>query len=126
MKPPRRRPALYQRGSLVRDAEAARPRAAPKESWPIPAWVPAGSRRGVLPYSSGNNAQAIALASRLLGAAATIVMPADAPAAKRRAPEGYGARVVTYDPATERREEVADRLAREGNPMLIPPFDHPD
>src|SRR5258706_2772722 len=87
---------------------------------------PAERGRGVLTYSSGNHAQAIALASRLLGAAATIVMPADAPAAKRRATEGYGARVVTYDPATERREEVADRLAREGNPMLLPPCDHPD
>ena len=88
--------------------------------------TPAERERGILTYSSGNHAQAIALASRLLGAAATIVMPADAPAAKRRATEGYGARVVTYDPATERREEVADRLAKEGNPVLIPPFDHPD
>ena len=78
-------------------------------------------RRGVLTYSSGNHAQAIALASRLLGAQATIVMPIDAPAAKRLATEGYGARVVAYDPATEKREEVAARL-----PVLIPPFDHPD
>ena len=87
---------------------------------------PAERERGVLTYSSGNHAQAIALASRLLGARATIVMPRDAPAAKRRATEGYGARVVAYDPATERREEVADRLAREGSPVLIPPFDHSD
>jgi len=83
-------------------------------------------RRGVLTYSSGNHAQAIALASRLLGARATIVMPKDAPAAKRRATEGYGARVVAYDPATERREDVAARLASEGDPVLIPPFDHAD
>src|SRR5260370_19073550 len=87
---------------------------------------PAERHRGVLTYSSGNHAQAIALASRLLGTRATIVMPRDAPAAKRRATEGYGARVVAYDPATERREEVADRLAREARPVLIPPFDHPD
>jgi threo-3-hydroxy-L-aspartate ammonia-lyase len=82
--------------------------------------------RGVLAYSSGNHAQAIALASRLVGARATIVMPQDAPAAKRRATEGYGARVVSYDPQTERREDVALRLQDEGNLVLIPPFDHPD
>src|SRR5437867_9726277 len=87
---------------------------------------PAERQRGVLTYSSGNHAQAIALASRLLGARATIVMPGDAPAAKRQATEGYGARVVAYDPATERREEVADRLSKDGDPVLIPPFDHPD
>jgi threonine dehydratase len=83
-------------------------------------------RRGILAYSSGNHAQAIALASRLLGATATIVMPDDAPAAKRRATEGYGARVVPYDPRREDREEVARRLQAEGDPVLIPPFDHPD
>jgi threo-3-hydroxy-L-aspartate ammonia-lyase len=82
-------------------------------------------RRGVLTYSSGNHAQAIALASRLLGASATIVMPRDAPLAKRRATEGYGARVVDYDRATENREDVARRLQAEGDPVLIPPFDHP-
>ena len=82
--------------------------------------------RGVLAYSSGNHAQAIALASRLLGTAATIVMPADAPSAKRRATEGYGARVVAYDPQREKREDVARRLQAEGNPVLIPPFDHRD
>ena len=83
-------------------------------------------RRGVLTYSSGNHAQAVALAGRLLGAAATVVMPADAPAAKRQATEGYGARVVAYDPAREDREEVARRLQAEGDPVLVPPFDHPD
>jgi threonine dehydratase len=82
--------------------------------------------RGVLAYSSGNHAQAIALASRLLGAAATIVMPSDAPPAKRRATEGYGARVVAYDREREDREDVARRLQAEGDPVLIPPFDHPD
>jgi threonine dehydratase len=82
--------------------------------------------RGILTYSSGNHAQAVALASRLLGAKATVVMPADAPAAKRKATEGYGARIVAYDPAREDREEVARRLQADGNPVLIPPFDHPD
>jgi len=82
--------------------------------------------RGVLTYSSGNHAQATALACRLLGARATIVMPANAPAAKRRATEGYGARIVAYDPAREKREEVAERLRRDGDPVLIPPYDHAD
>ena len=86
----------------------------------------ADRRRGILAYSSGNHAQAIALASRLLGASATIVMPDDAPPPKRRATEAYGARVVPYDPRTEDREEVARRLQAEGDPVLIPPFDHPD
>jgi threonine dehydratase len=83
-------------------------------------------RRGVLAYSSGNHAQAIALASRLLGASATIVMPGNAPAAKRRATEGYGARVVAYDPRSEEREEIARRIQTEGDLVLIPPFDHAD
>jgi threonine dehydratase len=81
-------------------------------------------KRGVLTYSSGNHAQAVALACRLLGAEATIVMPVDAPEAKRVATLGYGARVVGYDPATQDREEVARRLESEAS--LIPPFDHPD
>jgi threo-3-hydroxy-L-aspartate ammonia-lyase len=82
-------------------------------------------RRGVLAYSSGNHGQAVALVARLLGTAATIVMPNDAPKVKRRAVEGYGARVVSYDPANQDRGEVAESLRREGNPALIPPFDHP-
>jgi len=88
--------------------------------------TPGERARGILTYSSGNHAQAIALASRLLGASATIVMPVDAPAAKRRATEGYGARVVTYDPAREKREQVAEELRRRGDPVLVPPYDHPD
>jgi threonine dehydratase len=83
-------------------------------------------RAGVVAYSSGNHAQAIALASRLLGARATVVMPQDAPAAKRQATEGYGARVVVYDPATQNREDVARSLLGEGGGTLIPPFDHAD
>jgi threonine dehydratase len=87
---------------------------------------PGERARGVLTYSSGNHAQAIALASRLLGSKATIVMPENAPAAKRRATEGYGARIVDYDPAKAKREEVAEGLRRNGNPVLIPPYDHAD
>jgi len=88
--------------------------------------APAERGRGILTYSSGNHAQAIALASRLLGASATIVMPENAPAAKRRATEGYGARIVAYDPAKEKREEIAEALRREGDPVLVPPYDHAD
>lgn len=83
-------------------------------------------RRGVLAFSSGNHAQAVALACRLLETQATIVMPVDAPAAKRAATLGYGARVVSYDPATQDREEVARQLQREGGATLVPPFDAPD
>lgn len=83
-------------------------------------------RRGILAYSSGNHAQAVALASRLLGTSATIVMPENAPAAKRRATEGYGARIVGYDPARETREEIARRLQAESGAVVIPPYDHPD
>jgi len=82
--------------------------------------------RGVLAFSSGNHAQAIALASRMLGARATIVMPKDAPAAKLRATEGYGAQIVAYDPSSEKREEVAERVRQASNPVLIPPYDHAD
>src|SRR5438876_5593903 len=81
--------------------------------------------RGVLTYSSGNHAQAVALVCRLLGASATIVMPEDAPEVKRRATEGYGARIVLYDPAKRTREDLAGELQGEGGPVLIPPFDHP-
>jgi len=81
--------------------------------------------RGVLAYSSGNHAQAVALACRLLGIQATIVMPANPSKVKRAATEGYGARVVAYDPMTESREAVARRIQEEGNPTLVPPFDHP-
>jgi threonine dehydratase len=82
-------------------------------------------RAGVLTYSSGNHAQAIALASRLVGTKATIVMPDDAPAAKRRATEGYGARVVAYDRLTADREAVARDLQKDAPMTLIPPYDHP-
>lgn len=87
---------------------------------------PAERRRGVVAYSSGNHAQAVALAARLLGVPATIVMPTDAPASKRAATEGYGARVVTYDRATESREEVAAQVAARLRPAaIVPPYDDP-
>jgi len=81
--------------------------------------------RGVLAYSSGNHAQAVALACKLLGLSATIVMPKGAAKVKRQATEGYGARIVEYDPATERREDIARDVQKAGAPTLIPPFDHP-
>jgi threo-3-hydroxy-L-aspartate ammonia-lyase len=87
---------------------------------------PEERRRGVVAFSSGNHAQAVALAGRLLGIPATIVMPADAPAVKVAATRGYGAEVVLYDRARgESREEVADRIARDKGAAVVPPFDHP-
>ena len=79
--------------------------------------------RGVITYSSGNHAQAIALAGRLLGAQTTVVMPENAPAIKRAATEGYGARVVPYDPATGDRQQIAEDLAAEHGYTIIPPYD---
>ena len=81
---------------------------------------------GVVAYSSGNHAQAVALSARLLGMPATIVMPSNAPAAKRDATIGYGARVELYDPAEDAREVVAQRIVEETGATLIPPFDHAD
>ncbi|WP_028709129.1 threo-3-hydroxy-L-aspartate ammonia-lyase [Propionicicella superfundia] len=87
---------------------------------------PGQRARGVVAYSSGNHAQAIALAARLLGVPATIVMPTDAPGIKRRATEGYGARVVGYDRYAEDREQIGADLAARDGLALIPPYDHPD
>ena len=81
--------------------------------------------RGVLAYSSGNHAQAVAIAAALLGTRATILMPEDAPAAKREATRGYGAEIVTYDRWTENREEVGVRLAGERDLELVRPYDDP-
>jgi len=82
-------------------------------------------RRGVVAFSSGNHAQAVALAGLLLGIARVIVMPADAPAVKVAATRAYGAEVVFYDRAAgESREDVAARLANERGSTVIPPFDH--
>ncbi|YAL82121.1 threo-3-hydroxy-L-aspartate ammonia-lyase [Dermacoccaceae bacterium W4C1] len=87
---------------------------------------PAQRSAGVVAYSSGNHAQAIALAGRLLGIPTTIVMPADAPQIKLDATRGYGAKVVTFDRLTEDREEIGARLAAEGGLTLIPPYNHYD
>lgn len=81
---------------------------------------------GVVAYSSGNHAQAIALSARLLGIPATIVMPLDAPRAKVDATKGYGGHVVTYDRYTGDREQIGRELATSKGLTLIPPFDHPD
>lgn len=87
---------------------------------------PAQRRRGVAAYSSGNHAQAVACAAGLLGMSATIVMPADAPAIKRIATQGYGARIVSYDRYREDRAAICQALADEDGLAVIPPFDHPD
>jgi threonine dehydratase len=81
--------------------------------------------RGIATYSSGNHAQAIALAARELGSSAVIVMPADAPAAKLEAVAGYGAEIVPYDRYTQDREAIGRRLAAERGLALIPPYEHP-
>lgn len=82
-------------------------------------------RHGVLAFSSGNHAQAVALSGRLLGIATTIVMPTDAPAVKLAATRGYGATVVEYDADETAREEVAERLQAETGAVIVPPYDHP-
>ena len=82
-------------------------------------------RCGVATYSSGNHAQAVALAARLLGTEATILMPEDAPAAKLDATRAYGAEIVTYDRYAEDRAELGAALANERRLTLIPPYDDP-
>lgn len=79
--------------------------------------------RGVVAFSSGNHAQAVALAARDLGVPATIVMPDDAPALKLAATRGYGAEVLLYDRRREDREAIARRLVEERGVILVPPFD---
>ena len=87
---------------------------------------PEERERGVVAYSSGNHAQAVSLAARLLGTSATILMPADTPRAKLDATRGYGAEIVTYDRYTEDREALGAALAAErGGLALVPPYEHP-
>ena len=86
---------------------------------------PAQRKQGVVAFSSGNHAQAVALAGRLLGVPAVIVMPTDAPQVKLAATRGYGAEVVSYDASNEDRAKIAETLAAERGLTLIPPFDHP-
>ena len=81
--------------------------------------------RGVITYSSGNHGQAVAIAAESRGIAATIVMPADAPASKLAATRAHGARIVTYDRATEDREAIAHGIAQETGATVVPPYDHP-
>jgi len=87
---------------------------------------PAQRAAGVVTFSSGNHAQAVAMAAGLLGVKATIVMPHDAPAAKKAATEGYGGTVIGYDRQREDREAITRRLAQERGLALIPPYDHAD
>ncbi|MCA3756676.1 MAG: threonine/serine dehydratase [Phenylobacterium sp.] len=88
--------------------------------------APADRPRGVVAFSSGNHAQGVALAARLLDMPAVIVMPADAPAVKVSATRGYGAEVVFYDRMTESREAIAARLAEERGAVIVPAYDDPD
>lgn len=81
-------------------------------------------RRGVITYSSGNHAQAVALAGRLLGVKAVIVMPSDAAAVKLDATRGYGAELVMYDRQTSDRDQIARELGEKRGLTAIPPFDH--
>ena len=86
---------------------------------------PEQKQRGVVAFSSGNHAQAVALSGKLLGVPATIVMPTDAPKVKLAATRGYGAEVVSYDASNEDRQKIAEKLATERGLTVIPPFDHP-
>jgi|SRR5579875_1052313 len=86
---------------------------------------PARREAGVVAYSSGNHAQGVAAAARLLGIRATIVMPADAPRSKRARTEALGAEVVTYDRDREDRAAIAERIVRERGATLVPPYDDP-
>ena len=86
---------------------------------------PQTRKAGVLTYSSGNHAQAIALAGHLLGVNTTIVMPEDAPAAKKAATQGYGASIISYDRYSEDREEIARHISAQTGAVIIPPYDHP-
>jgi threo-3-hydroxy-L-aspartate ammonia-lyase len=90
------------------------------------AQLDAGARAGgVVAFSSGNHAQGVALAAKLLGIAAAIVMPSDAPATKLAATRGYGAEVVLYDRQTMNRVEIAQALVAERGAVLVPPYDDP-
>ncbi len=84
---------------------------------------PVQKQAGVVTYSSGNHAQAVALAANLLGIKATIVMPTNAPAIKLAATKAYGAQVVLHDPAIETREAVANKILQQQGGEMIPPFD---
>src|ERR1700722_1500432 len=80
--------------------------------------------RGVVTYSSGNHGQAVAIAAESLGIAAAIVMPDDAPALKAEATRSHGAKIITYDRASQDREAIARRVAEETGATIVPPYDH--
>jgi threonine dehydratase len=86
----------------------------------------AEKQQGVITFSSGNHAQAVALAGQLLGISTTIIMPKNAPQVKQNATRGYGAEVILYNPQETIREEFAQKLAKDRNLKMIPPYDHPD
>ncbi|WP_130732488.1 threo-3-hydroxy-L-aspartate ammonia-lyase [Komagataeibacter xylinus] len=92
----------------------------------IAALPQAARQRGVVAFSSGNHAQAVASAARDAGIPAIIVMPEDAPAMKRAATQGYGAEVVLYDRYTQDRQAIATAIANGRGATVLPPFDHPD
>ena len=87
---------------------------------------PAANTGGVVAYSSGNHAQGVAAAAQLRGVPALIVMPEDTPEIKKANTKAYGAEVVTYDRATESREEIASQYTAKRGAVLVPPFEHPD
>jgi threonine dehydratase len=89
----------------------------------ISSLTPAEIQRGVATYSSGNHAQAVALAARLVGTRAVILMPRDAPTAKVEATKGYGAEIVTYDRYAEDRTRLGEALATERGLVIVPPYD---
>jgi threo-3-hydroxy-L-aspartate ammonia-lyase len=89
-------------------------------------FTPAQREAGVIAFSSGNHAQAIALSARLLGIPATILMPLDAPQAKIDATRGYGGEVILFDRYTQDREQLTAKVANERGLTVIPPYDHPD
>ena len=105
-----------QRGGAFKFRGACNKIRATLESGPVPC---------VVAYSSGNHAQAVALNARILGVAAVIVMPKDAPKAKMEATLGYGAEVITYDRYAESRDVIAKRIAEERKAILVPPYDDP-
>ena len=84
------------------------------------------AKGGVVAYSSGNHAQGVAAAAQIKGLPALIVMPADTPKIKQDNTRSYGAEVVTYDRATESREEIAERYMKERHAVMVPPFEHAD
>jgi threonine dehydratase/serine racemase len=89
--------------------------------------LPAGeAQRGVVTHSSGNHAQAVALAARIRGIPAHVVMPSRAAAVKQRAVRGYGGRIILCEPNQQAREAAAAQVARETGAVLIPPYNHPD